>query len=172
MMVWIPTISWKDGGPRFSPFMPKRQQKVRQQIPEEEEDDQSAVEQNDFSLDLDFEPAHLSTGEADLDDRVAVNKSGKILGGSQPLTSAKRSKHVLSQMRIFEKAKAAKCKPEKNKRTPYVLENDEDWLHIIAEYRKAVGKKGDDTVVEIKFPDKFLQQFSTERYSKQNEEDC
>ncbi|KAF8517385.1 hypothetical protein BU17DRAFT_66954 [Hysterangium stoloniferum] len=138
-MVWIPTTFWKDGGPKFSPFMPKRPQKVSQQV--SEEDEQSAVEQNDFPSDLDFEGAHLSTGEANSDDRVAVNNNGKRLGGGQSLAAAKRGKHV----------------PEPHEK------NDDDWLYITAEYWKAVAKKGDDALAEIKFPDKFLQQFSAQK---------
>ncbi|KAF8522141.1 hypothetical protein BU17DRAFT_87240 [Hysterangium stoloniferum] len=119
----------------------KKQTTVSALLSVPEKDEQSAVEQNDFPSDLDFEGAHLSTGEANSDDRVAVNNNSKRLGGGQSLAAAKRGKHV----------------PEPHEK------NDDDWLYITAEYRKAVAKKGDDALAEIKFPDKFLQQFSAQK---------
>ncbi|KAF8517071.1 hypothetical protein BU17DRAFT_92241 [Hysterangium stoloniferum] len=72
--------------------------------------------------------------------------------------------------KIFAKAKASECKARKrphisvvmsmNKRVPCSLDNEEDWARIVANYRKEVTKKGDDAFAEVKFPDKFLQDFS------------
>ncbi|KAF8522174.1 hypothetical protein BU17DRAFT_64505 [Hysterangium stoloniferum] len=72
--------------------------------------------------------------------------------------------------KIFAKAKASECKAWKrphisvvmsmNKRVPCSLDNEEDWAHIVVNYRKEVTKKGDDAFAEVKFPDKFLQDFS------------
>ncbi|KAF8516968.1 hypothetical protein BU17DRAFT_92368 [Hysterangium stoloniferum] len=72
--------------------------------------------------------------------------------------------------KIFAKAKASECKARKrphisvvmsmNKRVPCSLDNEEDWARIVVNYRKEVTKKGDDAFAEVKFPDKFLQDFS------------
>jgi hypothetical protein len=43
-----------------------------------------------------------------------------------------------------------------NKKIPYSLDNEEDWLCIVTNYRKEVSKKCDDTFAEVKFPDKVL----------------
>jgi hypothetical protein len=66
--------------------------------------------------------------------------------------------------KIFAKAKASECKPQKqppvsvvmsiNKRMPCSLDNEEDWHSVIANYKKEVAKKGDDVYVEVKFPEK------------------
>ncbi|KAF8524081.1 hypothetical protein BU17DRAFT_63441 [Hysterangium stoloniferum] len=72
--------------------------------------------------------------------------------------------------KIFAKAKASECKAQKrphisvvmsmNTRVPCSLDNEEDWACIVVNYRKEVTKKGDDAFAEVKFPDKFLQDFS------------
>ncbi|KAF8519241.1 hypothetical protein BU17DRAFT_90209 [Hysterangium stoloniferum] len=56
--------------------------------------------------------------------------------------------------KIFAKAKASECKARKR---PHI---SKIGPCIVANYRKEVTKKGDDAFAEVKFPDKFLQDFS------------
>jgi hypothetical protein len=66
--------------------------------------------------------------------------------------------------KIFEKAKASECVRSKrpqisvvmsmNKKVACSLDNEDDWLRIVTNYRKEVTKKGDDASTEVKFPDK------------------